>query len=341
MGMSVFFENIAGNGALKEQISRNIVDNTLSHAYIIEGPAGSGRHTLAYNIAAALSCTGNGSIPCGKCKSCSKILSFKSPDVITVSLEKDRVTMGVETIRGIKEDIVIAPNDLDRKVYIIENADTMTQQAQNAFLLSLEDPPEYVLFFLICESSANLLETVRSRAPIYRMKRLDESELREYLIKNSQQALGLYQNEPEVFETVIKVSDGRIGLALSLLDAEARSDMMEERKVAQKLLSLLIAPDRTAAMKAVASLGNSRQDIKKYLTDAQYATRDLIVLKKSDNAPMLFYTDRDAAQELSTRYSSYSLMKFYDALSAAVVDLEANANVRLTLMNMIEASGLI
>ena len=104
--MSVFFENIAGNGALKEQISRNIVDNTLSHAYIIEGPAGSGRHTLAYNIAAALSCTGEGSIPCGKCKSCSKILSFKSPDVITVSLEKDRVTMGVETIRGIKEDIV-------------------------------------------------------------------------------------------------------------------------------------------------------------------------------------------------------------------------------------------
>ena len=339
--MSPFFENIAGNGALKEQISRNIVGNTLSHAYIIEGPSGSGRHTLAYDIAAALSCTGSGSIPCGKCKSCSKILSFKSPDVITVSLEKDRVTMGVETIRDLKEDIAIAPNDLDRKVYIIEDADAMTQQAQNAFLLSLEDPPEYVVFFLICESSANLLETVRSRAPIYRMKRLDDEDLRDYLLKNNQQAVILGEEEPEVFDTVIKVSDGRIGLALSLLDAGARSDMMEERAVAQKLLSLLIAPDRAAVIKAVGALGNSRQEIKKYLTDAQYATRDLIVLKKSDNAPLLFYTDRDAAQELSTRYSSATLMRFYDALYAAVADLEANANVRLTLMNMIEASGLI
>ena len=225
--MSPFFEKIAGNGALKEQISRNITGNTLSHAYIIEGPQGSGRHTLAYNIAAALSCSSDGNIPCGKCKSCEKIFSHKSPDVITVSLEEDRVTMGVETIRALKEDMVIAPNDLTHKVYIIEDANTMTVQAQNAFLLSLEEPPEYVVFFLICESSASLLETVRSRAPAYRMRRLDENEVRDYLLKNSQRAVWLSEEDPDVFNTVIKVADGRIGLALSLLDGEARSDMME------------------------------------------------------------------------------------------------------------------
>lgn len=339
--MSAFFEKIAGNGALKEQISRNIVGNTLSHAYIIEGPAGSGRHTLAFSIAAALSCTGKDNIPCGKCKSCQKIFSLKSPDVITVSLEKDRVTMGVETIRDLKEDIVIAPNDLERKVYIIEDADVMTVQAQNAFLLSLEDPPEYVLFFLICESSASLLETVRSRAPIYRMKRLDESEVRDFLLRTSQRAMWLYEEEPDVFETVVKISDGRIGRALSLLEAEARSDVMEHRAVAQSLLSLLVAPDKSSAIKTVGALGSSRQEVKRYLTEALYATRDLILLKKSDNAPLLFFTDRDEALEISTRYTSISLMRFYDALSVAISDLEANANVKLTLMSMMDAAGLI
>ena len=326
---------------MKEQISRNITGNTLSHAYIIEGPQGSGRHTLAYNIAAALSCSSDGNIPCGKCKSCEKIFSHKSPDVITVSLEEDRVTMGVETIRALKEDMVIAPNDLTHKVYIIEDANTMTVQAQNAFLLSLEEPPEYVVFFLICESSASLLETVRSRAPAYRMRRLDENEVRDYLLKNSQRAVWLSEEDPDVFNTVIKVADGRIGLALSLLDGEARSDMMEHRKIAESLLSLLIDPDRASAIKTIAALGSSRQEVKRYLTDAQYATRDLLLLKKSDNAPLLFFTDRDAAQELSTRYSSASLIRFYDALSTAILDLEANSNVRLTLMNMMQAAGLI
>ena len=339
--MSPFFEKIAGNGALKEQISRNIVGNTLSHAYIIEGPQGSGRHTLAYNIAAALSCSSDGNIPCGKCKNCEKIFSRKSPDVITVSLEEDRVTMGVETIRALKEDMVIAPNDLAHKIYVIEDANTMTVQAQNAFLLSLEEPPEYVVFFLICESSASLLETVRSRAPAYRMRRLEENDLRNYLLKNSQRAVRLNEEEPDVFDTVVKVSDGRIGLALSLFDEETRSGMMEQRKVAENLLSLLIDPDRASAIRAIASLGNSRQEVKRYLTDAQYATRDLLLLKKSDNAPLLFFTGRDSAQELSTRYTSASLIRFYDAISTAVLDLEANANVRLTLMNMMQASGLI
>ena len=339
--MSLFFPKIAGNGALKEQISRNISSHTLSHAYIVEGPSGSGRHTLAYSIAAALSCSSNGDIPCGKCKSCEKIFSFKSPDVITVSLEEDRVTMGIETIRAIKEDMVIAPNDLDYKVYIIEDANTMTLQAQNAFLLSLEEPPEYVLFFLICESSASLLETVRSRAPIYRMKKLDELELRRYLLENSQQAIRLCEEEPDVFDTVVKVSDGRIGLSLSLLDPAHRADMLDKRKVAEGLLSLLIDPDRASAIKAMTALGSSRQEIKKYLTDAQIAARDLLLLKKSDNAPLLFFTVREDAQELSTRYTSASLTRFYDALSAALFELEANANVRLTLMSMMQRAGLI
>ena len=120
--MSVDFNGIVGNVELKNRISRDISDRTLAHAYIIEGPRGCGKHTLAYNIAAALSCSSESRVPCCRCKNCEKIFANKSPDIVTVGLEEDKVTMGVETVRRVRDDISTAPNDLDIKVYIIEDA---------------------------------------------------------------------------------------------------------------------------------------------------------------------------------------------------------------------------
>ena len=159
----IYFPNIVGNDALIRRLSKDISENRLSHAYVLEGAKGSGRHTIAKEAIAAIECEARSdgkthiSVPCGRCKSCEKILSGKSPDVITLGLEGERSTIGVEIIRNLKNDIFTAPNDLSVKAYIIEDADLMTPQAQNAFLLSLEEPPAYIIFFLICENSENLL----------------------------------------------------------------------------------------------------------------------------------------------------------------------------------------
>ena len=154
--MRQMLDSVIGNSLLKSKLLSDILSDTLSHAYIIEGKKGSGRHTIAYMTAAALVCEKLNDtaspLPCLKCPSCKKILGQKSPDVITVTRE-DKATLGVDAIRFLRNDVRVVPNDLDYKIYVIEDADTMTPQAQNAFLLTLEEPPEYVKFFLLCEDS--------------------------------------------------------------------------------------------------------------------------------------------------------------------------------------------
>ncbi len=339
--MNVCFDNIVGNGALKSRISRDVSEGTVSHAYIIEGPEGIGRHTLAKNIAAALSCTSEGQVPCGKCKCCQKILSDNSPDVKTVGFIDDKVTIGVDQIREIKEDMATFPGELKVKVYIIENAESLTVQAQNSFLLSLEEPPEYVRFFLICESANSLLETVRSRAPTLRMSRLGTDEVESYILKNDSRARSLAEEEPETFKTIIHASDGCIGRARALLGGRERKALLEERRIAEEVISLLSTPNRTEAMELLSLLGNKRVSVIKYLTSVEYAIRDLILLKKSENVSLCFYTDKEAAQEIATHFTSQSLISLYDAISEAVSELESNSNVKLTVLYMMQKSGLI
>ena len=341
----VYFPNIVGNGALIHRLSKDISEKRLSHAYVIEGARGSGRHTIAKEAIAAIECesarVANCTLPCGNCKSCEKILSGKSPDVITVGLEEDRATIGVETIRNLKNDIYTAPNDLSIKAYIIEDADLMTAQAQNAFLLSLEEPPSYIIFFLICENSENLLETVRSRAPTLRTQKLSHLELEEYLLENDGRAAELKSGSPREWAEIICASQGSIGSGIELLDAKKRARMLEYRGVAKGLVAMLGRSNRTAALEAISSFGTKRAEVCRQLAFLQYALRDLLLLKKCETAPLCFFEDRDEAAELSTHFTAHGLLSLYDASLVALDDLEANANVRLTLMNMMQSAGLI
>ena len=279
----IYFPNIVGNGALIHRLSKDISEKRLSHAYVIEGIKGSGRHTIAKEAVAAIECenakTANCAVPCRKCKSCEKILSGKSPDVITVGLEEDRATIGVVAIRNLKNDIYTAPNDLSVKAYIIEDADLMTPQAQNAFLLSLEEPPAYIIFFLIFENSANLLETVRSRAPTLRTQRLSSEELEEYLLKNDSRAAELKTTSPSEWAEIVCASQGSIGNGLELLDAKKRARMLEYRSVAKNLVAMLGRSNKTAALEAISSFGTKRSEVCRQLSFLQHALRDLLLLK--------------------------------------------------------------
>ena len=189
--MKRFFEDIAANEALREQLGTEILASRLPHAYILEGSRGSGKHTLALRIAAALSCQrsedSSAPLPCMNCPSCKKILDGNSPDVIFVHRE-DTATLGVDIIRNVRNDVWIAPNDTDFKIYIIEDAHLMTEQAQNALLLTLEEPPEYVRFLLLCESAEMLLETIRSRAPTLHTEPVAQNVMDSYLCLQSDEA---------------------------------------------------------------------------------------------------------------------------------------------------------
>ena len=223
--MKPAFADMVGNEALRERLRDDICADRLSHAYIIEGAEGFGKHMLALRIAAALACENRGMdglpLPCMECASCRKILSGNSPDVIPIS-RGDKATLGVEAVRLMHTGVCIAPNELDRKCYLIEDAHLMTVQAQNAFLLTLEEPPPYVCFLLLCESTAPLLETVRSRAPTLRLEPIPPDGIREHLLRTEPAAKALEQQAPEELRELIAAAGGSIGRARLLLDPKRR-----------------------------------------------------------------------------------------------------------------------
>ena len=351
----VYLPAIIGNDSLKARLGKDISSGRLSHAYIIEGKKGSGRHTIAKNIIAAIECDSRQaspslnifgepvrlSLPCGECPSCQKILSDKSPDVSIIGIPEDRVTIGVETSRDLKADMYTAPNELSVKAYVIEDADLMTEEAQNALLLSFEEPPEYVLCFILCESSMNLLETIRSRAQALRTELLSEDKIEEYLLLNYPVSHSIRSEDPKAWRTLLFVANGCIGKAIELLDKNRRETVLENRSEVKKLISVLLSADRAAAVKAISVFGKKRQSAIEKIELLQFAVRDLLLLKKTDNAPLCFYEDAEEALELSTRYTSRSLLMLYDASETAKRDLLANANVKLALTNMILNAGLL
>ena len=168
---------LAGNRRLKEQLAGQEERHGLSHAYILSGPPGSGRHTLARLLAAAMVCTAPpAERPCGRCAACRKVNEEIHPDVITLAGAGENKPISVDQVRALRADAYIRPNEGARKVYLIQNAGTMNASAQNAMLKLLEEGPPYAAFLLLAESEDELLPTVRSRCEVLRLAPVDRRE---------------------------------------------------------------------------------------------------------------------------------------------------------------------
>ena len=148
-------------------------------------------------------------------------------------------------------------------------------------------------------------------------------------------------NSPKDFETLLFISDGRLGYAIELLDKKSRDAIFASRNEVKDMLSLLLRANRAMAIESIAKFGKKRQDAIAKITFLQYAIRDLLLLKKNENLSLCFFEDSEEALELSTRFTSRALLSLYDAAERAKKDLEFNANVKLALTNMMERAGLI
>ena len=342
--MKDHFNTVVGNKALCRRLADDVISSKLPHAIILEGPHGTGKHTISRLTAAALSCENkstSAALPCLTCLSCRKALEHKSPDIIVVGRE-DKATIGVDAVRFIKEDVSIVPNDSDNKVYIIEDADKMTTQAQNALLLTLEEPPAYVHFFLLCENSGLLLETIRSRAPVLRTELLSREDIDNYISSTDRRAAQMKLSDPRTYRELLMASGYGIGRALEFLDPKVFSPVMQMRTLANDLITIAIRP--TSAQNALQLLSRfpaKRDQLSQQLSMVTDALRDLTVLKKSDDAPLCFYADRERAMELSDEASSGFLFKVYEALCETQDEISQNANVKLCLTKLATKIGIL
>ena len=343
--MKRFFSSIVGNKSLCTRLAEEILNGSFPHAYIIEGAAGTGKHTLARLIAAALSCERRDEesqeLPCGNCRSCRKILTDNSTDVTRKGRE-DKATLGVDVIREMRQEVCFAPNDGNVRVFIIEDAHLMTLQAQNAFLLTLEEPPPYVVFLLLCESAAALLETIRSRAPTLRTEPIEPQQIGEYLCRTRSDAATLKATAPAEFSELLAAANGSIGRAIALLEPKLRTPILEKRQVARNFARLCAEHRSSAeALRLLNTIGQKRDVFSEHLQGILLCLRDLLVCKQTESAPLCFFADREEACELAYRFTTPELLRLCRAVSDADEQLHRNANIRLTVTSLAVGAGLI
>lgn len=217
------FDSLLGNERLKENLTKSLSKGHISHCYLISGPEGSGKRTLARYLAAAILCAGNQK-PCGDCTPCRKVLDGSHPDYIIVD-DPEKKTVPVELIRQARADMFIQPNESAHKIYEFPRAQDMGLPGQNALLKVLEEPPAYGVFLLLTDNPDKLLPTVRSRCTELKMQALPPEVLTKQLRKDFPNASN------EDMEAAAVRSGGFLGQARALLASGAEIPPQTEQFV--------------------------------------------------------------------------------------------------------------
>ena len=316
------FTDIVGQEQLKEHLQNAIAMNKVSHAYIINGERNAGKEFIAKVFAMALQCEKKEVEPCGECHSCKQALSNNQPDIIYISHEKPK-TIGVEDIRAqINNDIVIKPYSSPRKIYIVNEGEKMTPQAQNALLKTLEEPPEYAVIVILTTNVEALLPTVLSRCVVLNMKPVSDALVKKYLMEQ----LGVPDYKANI---CVAFARGNIGKAKLLASSEEFEKVKDE---AISLVKNINDMEIHEIVKAIKKISEYKFDVNDYLDILMAWYRDVLFFKATkDVNSLVFKEEIQQIMRVSDRSTYEGIETIVNALQSAKKRLEANVNFDLTM----------
>lgn len=316
------FTDIVGQEQLKEHLQNAIATNKVSHAYIINGERSAGKEFIARVFAMTLQCEKGETEPCGECHSCRQALGNNQPDIIYISHEKPN-TIGVEDIRSqINGDIGIKPYSSPRKIYIINEGEKMTPQAQNALLKTLEEPPEYAVILILTTNVDALLPTVLSRCVVLNMKPVPDALVKKYLMEQ----LGVPDYKANI---CVAFARGNIGKAKMLASSEEFEKVKDE---AITLVKNINDMETSEIVKAIRKISEYKFDVNDYLDILMAWYRDVLFFKATkDVNSLVFKEEIQQIMKMSDRSTYEGIERIVNALQSAKKRLEANVNFDLTM----------
>lgn len=323
--MALLYGDILGHENIKEHLINAARSGKNSHAYLFCGEDDSGKLMLAKAFAASLLCDSQTGVPCGNCKNCKEALSGNHPDIIMLTHEKKGISVG--DIRDqVNNTVIIKPYNGGKKIYIIDEAEKMNEQAQNALLKTIEEPPEYAVFLLLTNNRTAMLPTILSRCLELSLMPVADELIVKLLMEK-------YSIPDYNAELVAAFSGGIVGKAIKAATSQKFAD---ERDDVISMVSPGASISTQKIIESVKILNDNKNDIDSYLELIRMWFRDVMVCKSTRNEKRLMYrTELSAVERAAETYTYEKINKILAGIDEAEARLKANVNFELTMELML------
>lgn len=316
------FASVIGQTSIKDHLKKSLQTGKISHAYIFFGEKGSGKKTLADLFARALQCESGEAEPCNQCTSCKQAMNRNQPDIIYLQHEKPNIISVDEIRKQINNDIGIKPYSSERKVYIIDEAEKMNVQAQNALLKTLEEPPAYATILLLTTNLEGMLQTIRSRCVTLTMKPVPDVDIQRYLMREVQ--------IPDYKAGICAAfARGNVGRAKELAVSAEFEELKEETLELVEHLSEKGLSDLAAVAKVKAEKGSNTEG---FLELMQMWYRDVLMYKSTGSSQALIFGESISdIKALSHKLTYEGLNRILETVEVTRTRFAGNVNAELTL----------
>ncbi|HHT89162.1 MAG TPA: DNA polymerase III subunit delta' [Clostridiales bacterium] len=322
------FSQIIGHEGIIKHLQNAVAADKISHAYIFHGEEGMGKKTLALAFAKVLQCKQHQTqkiMPCNRCLSCKQAEGGNHPDILWITHEK--ASIGVDDIRTqVNADIHIKPYQSRYKIYIIDSADKMTENAQNALLKTIEEPPQYAVILLLACSLQNLLPTILSRCVVLNLKPVDNQLIKDYLMKK-------LQIPDYVAEMAVNFCGGNVGKAIEY----ASSDDFESKKEdIFHILRYIDDMELHEIISGIKTISQNKSSVNDYIDLMLMWFRDVLMLKATNDPNLLLFKDEYRIIKKQANTRSYDQIEnIINAMEEAKAKLKVNVNFDITIELML------